>query len=817
VNVDLRLVAPAVFCWLAAGVLIGVPAASFATAALLAVGAASAIGFTLLSSPPARRATVLGVVAVSLAAAAVAASAVAVIEPIRRPDIVHEVAQSHIHVTATVVIASIPSAAPSLGPLQRSPITGTMTELMRGRERFAVSVPVTLYGVRTTGEGGTTRAPLRPDPLRIGAEVVVTATLAQNPPEADPAARLFATGELHPGAGPPWWSNWASEVRSGFSAAASNLPGDGGDLLPGLAIGDRSAVNDRLDEAMKTSSLSHLTAVSGANCAIIIACVMLLGGLVRLPRGWRIAASLFALCGFVVLVTPEPSVLRAAVMATIVMLSLAGGRPGAGIPALSATVIVLVVSDPWLSRSFGFALSVLATAGLLVLAAPLGRVLGRWMPGGLAGVIAIPVAAQLACQPVLILLNPSIPLYGVPANLLAAPAAPAATVLGLLAALLLPILPGVAEGAMQLAWLPAAWIAAIATASEKLPGGALPWWPGAAGAGALAAVTLLLLAVLLGRASPSPLWRRRGVATLMIVTCLYAGSLMGQGVGRSMAFPADWQIAVCDIGQGDAVVVRDGSHYGLIDVGPDPGLLSGCLDELGIDRLELLVLTHFDLDHVGGIDAVIGRVDAALVGIAEDARDQQLRERLVEGGATLRQAQRGDAGTLGALAWHVLWPAAGTALQTGNDGSVTVAFDGRGIHSLFLGDLGEESQHALQALAPPGRVDVVKVAHHGSGDQSAELYVGLSATAGLISVGDDNGYGHPTARLLDILAGAGTFALRTDIHGMVVLASAENSPPTGAALTVWIEKPGDDWEPDGPYRARPAASAARTSLEREAG
>nr|WP_276512192.1 ComEC/Rec2 family competence protein [Cryobacterium roopkundense] len=579
--------------------------------------------------------------------------------------------------------------------------------------------------------------------------------------------------------------SWANALRSGFSRAASTLPGDGATLLPGLAIGDTSAVTPALDDAMKGSSLSHLTAVSGANCAIVIASIMLLGSVVGLRRRLRIALALGALLGFAVLVTPEPSVLRSAVMASVALVSIGIGRPGRGVATLALSVIILLVSDPWLSRSYGFTLSVLATAGLLVVAGPLAQALARWMPKALALIIAIPLAAQLACQPVLLLLDPAIALYGVPANLLAAPAAPVATLVGLLGCLLLPVLPGVASGLITAAWVPSAWIAAVAKACADLPGNRLPWLEGLPGVILFSCGTLLVFALLLSRrTAPRRRWAAAALALLLAGGASYAGIIAGAGLGRTVAFPHDWQIAACDIGQGDAVVVRESAQIALVDVGPDPALLTTCLGQLGIDRINLLVLTHYDLDHVGGLTAVIGLVDTALVGIPENAQDRALHENLAAGGAEVRQTARGDSGTLGGLAWRTLWPISGsTRMQTGNPGSVTIEFDGGGTRSIFLGDLGEEAQNALLRASPPGRVDVVKVAHHGSADQSDALYETLAARLGLVSVGADNSYGHPTQRLLDTLGRVGTQIERTDLEGLVVV-----SRTADGALSVWSER-----------------------------
>jgi competence protein ComEC len=795
---DLRLVLPAAAAWLAGGVCVGIPGSvpgrdpareslpqwTILVAGGLWVGAALLIAAAVVDRRSRRR-SVWASVGVSLAAAALVASVVLATSPARYPAEARAAVSRHANVSAIITVLSLPVETASPGGFGapggeggRMRFRGALTELTEGMHSARVSVPVLVFAV-SSGRGAAG--------VEIGSSIRLEGTLRAADPGDAAAALFFGQGRAESVTAPPWWLDWANELRTRFAGAASGLPGDGGDLLPGLAIGDTRQVSADLDIAMKTSSLSHLTAVSGANCAVVIAGVMLLGGFLRLRRWARIGLSLLTLLGFVVLVTPEPSVLRAALMATILMLAIGSGRPGRGVPLLALVVIVLLVADPWLARSYGFALSVLATAGLLVLAGPLTRVLGRWLPTGLAAVIAIPLAAQLACQPVLVLLSPTLPLYGVPANLLAGPAAPVATVVGLVACLLLPWLPGVAGGVLQLAWLPSAWIAAVARTCAVLPGSRLPWLGGVFGVLVTTVLTVAVVALALRRrGTVRARWPVAAIAVLVLATGAYAGSLIGAGLGRAVAFPAEWQIAACDIGQGDAVVVRDRDLYALVDVGPDPALLAACLDTLGIDRIDLLVLTHYDLDHVGGVAAVIGRVGTALVGIPENAQDEHLHDVLAAGGAEVRTAARGDTGTLGGLRWEILWPVRGSpVMQTGNPGSVTIGFDGRGIRSLFLGDLGEEAQDAILRAAAPAQVDVVKVAHHGSRDQSPELYADLRATVGLISVGIDNGYGHPTDRLLDILAASGTLALRTDRQGMTVVAPA---PGGGGALTVWTEK-----------------------------
>jgi len=712
--VDLRLAVPAATGWIAAGIVVAVPAAAPAAAIAACVVAV----VTLLLRWP-------GILALCGVVVALLCAMVAVGEPSR-------------------------------------------THLEPGRFVEAQLV-VTGAGEGTIGGApvhivGTVDAP-------IGTTVAIagtpTATAA-----GERTAYLFFVSRWQMVDRAPWYLDWATGLRAGFVDVVHTLPGDGADLLPGLAIGDTSAVSDQLDAAMKATSLSHLTAVSGSNCAIVVGLVVLLGQWLGLSRTARVGAAIVVLAAFVVLVTPEPSVMRAAVMATIVLIALASGRPVRGVPVLGLAVIVLLAGDPWLARDYGFALSVLATGGLLLLARPLATVLGRWMPLPIAAVIAVPLAAQLLCQPVLILLQPSLPTYGVVANVLAEPAAPAATIIGLLACVAAPIAPWLGTILAAIAWLPASWIAAVAIFFAGLPLGSIPWTEGAVGVVLLSVVTVLGIAGLRFRAA-----RVLAAAAAVVIVGVAAGTWLGARVDR----PGDWQYAMCDVGQGDATLVRSAELIALIDTGPEPEALRACLADLGVGHIDLLVLTHYDLDHVGGTDAVLGIVDDVLVGPSDGADDDRLVSDLQRHGAAVTVASRGMSGVLGQLRWSVLWPR-GDAPERGNPASVTVLVE-PGVDcacpsALFLGDLGEEAQARLLAAGLPP-VDLVKVAHHGSADQSPRLYGVIRASIGLIGVGADNTYGHPTDSLLSALADVGTAAFRTDLDGLILVSPGP---------TVWTER-----------------------------
>ncbi|GAA1812058.1 ComEC/Rec2 family competence protein [Agromyces neolithicus] len=776
---DLRLAIPAVAAWAGAWLVVAAPDAGIATwPAVMGVWASALAVLVMLVVLRVRAAHVAmrwcAAVLVALAATGVVATSAGAALDARDRSPLAEAASSGSTVSVVVELTGAPQAM--------------SVPWFDGSDAGAADLPqrvegrvIAVDGARVGAVPITVTVDLAPSRLQLGTTLSFEANAARLPAAEASAFRLRVADDVHDAA-PPFWLAWSGALRAGFGDAAASLGGDGGALVPGLAIGDTSAVGAPLDDAMKASSLSHLTAVSGANCAIVTAAAFALAAAAGLGRGTRVGVALVALVGFIVLVTPESSVVRAGAMAVVVLIALASGRPHGGVSALAVAVIALLCVDPWYARDYGFALSVCATAGLLLLAGPLAKAMARVMPTPLAIVLGVPLAAQLACQPVLILLDPALSLYGVPANLLAAPAAPVGTIAGLVGCLLLPLLPSVGFAFLQIAWVPASWIALVAHAAAALPFGRLPWIPDAAGAALLVACTALALWLVLDR-TPRPRIRAAAIAVLLIAVALPVGiSLGAPTLGRALR-PGSWTIAACDIGQGDAVLLRSGGATALIDTGPDPAALRRCLDFLAVDHIDLLVLTHWDADHAGGTSAVVGRVDTVVHGPLDDERSSRARDPLVAGGARAVEVTAGDRGLLGDARWRVLWPKPGA--PPGNDASVVLDVETPDYRGIFLGDLGEGAQRRLLAAAPIGAVDVVKVAHHGSADQSEELYAQLQAPVGIIGVGAENGYGHPTDRLLDLLARTGTAAVRTDRTGTALLTAADDG------FTLWTERADD--------------------------
>ncbi|MFV8189494.1 ComEC/Rec2 family competence protein [Streptomyces sp. AF1B] len=590
--------------------------------------------------------------------------------------------------------------------------------------------------------------------------------------------------------GPSGVQRFAGRLRAGLREATDGLPGDARALLPGLVVGDTSRITPELDEAFKETDLTHLLAVSGSNLTIILA--LLLGppgtaqraerrGLApRLGIPLRTTAVLGGALtlGFVVVCRPDPSVLRAAACGSVVMLALATGRRRSLIPALAAAVLLLVLYDPWLSRRYGFLLSVLATGALLTLAPRWSEALRRRrVPPRLAEGLAAAAAAQVLCAPVVAVLSARVSLVAVPCNLLAEVAVAPATVLGFAALATAPVLMPAAKALAWCASWPASWIADIARTGAALPGGGVDWPGSWSGAALLALATAAVL--LVGRRLLRHPWLCAACGALLVLVVVQPPPLTRVITGWP---PPGWRFAVCDVGQGDATVLAAGDGSGVVvDAGPDPTLVDHCLRTLGITRIPLVVLTHFHADHVAGLPGVLrGRSVGAIETTSfEEPADQvaSVRREAAARHIPLTVATAGEERRTGSLSWRVLWPPPRPAPDPDgpNDASVALLVRTAGLRLLLLGDLEPPAQQAL--LRSPqgallGGVDVLKVAHHGSAYQDPELIRRVAPRLALISCGEHNLYGHPAPSTVAALRAEGAVVLRTDQDGALAVAGA---------------------------------------------
>jgi competence protein ComEC len=573
-----------------------------------------------------------------------------------------------------------------------------------------------------------------------------------------------------------------TQVRQAFMQNLRGVSADSTGLVAGLAIGDVSQISTKLQEDMKLVSLAHLTAVSGANCAIVLAMFYLIARRMGGGRWTRLSVGLSALIAYVLLVGPQPSVLRAAVMASAVLIGITLGRKTAPLSALAASVIILLVADPWLAVDFGFALSVAATAGLLLLTRPIAERLERYFPKWLAIALSVSIAAQIFCLPILLQLQQGLATYSLPANLLAAPLVAPITVLGILGCIFAWCFPPITWFCTYLAsaagWLITKIVEGFVNSDNVTIG-----WPVGISGGLIASCVIVGFLLWL-KAEPTIL-RNLGILSLAAIAALSAGFISFNLVTRAQWPINDWSVVACDVGQGDSLVVRSQGKVAVIDVGREGRLVDECLQRLKIRKIDLLVLTHFDMDHIGGLSGAIGgrEVDLAMVSPFKDERwgATGTNRQLAEAGIRTFSAERGMTGKLGEIQWQVLWPNRfATGAEDSNDASIIMLWQSKAFNLLTMADSGEKSQMRIAAdkswWSKPTIHSlplVLKVSHHGSSDQYGELIEELKPDLSLISAGRNNSYGHPTKRTLTLLAATGSAIYRTDELGSIAVASRE--------------------------------------------
>ena len=585
-------------------------------------------------------------------------------------------------------------------------------------------------------------------------------------PGDDVAAVLSARGPPAVRSGPSWLQAAAGRLRQGMRDAASVLPSDERGLLPGLVEGDTSQLDPKLQDDFRATGLTHMVAVSGTNVAVVLAAALVVCGWLRIGLRWRPPVALLTLMAFVVLARPSPSVLRAAVMGFIALVALATGSRRQAMPALCGAVLALVLLSPELASQPGFALSTLATAGLLVIAPVWKRRLCQWLPEWLAEALAVPAAAQVACTPVVVAISGNLGLLAVPANLLAVPAVAPATVLGVVAALVAPLSLPVAQGVAWLAYLPVAWLVRVAHTGARQPGAGLALvdgWPGAL----LAVAVLGVLAVVLR----SRVLRRAAAAG--VAGCLVA--LLAVVVWRPPWPPPGWVLASCDVGQGDGFVVPLSDHQALvIDNGPDPEKADRCLQRLHVTKVPLLILTHLHADHVEGVPGLLRGRQVGQVEIGPLDEPAVERQRLMGWLGARRipwvRATTGEVRTSGDVSWEVLdaTPRHGTDSDP-NNSSIVIRLVTHGVSVLFSGDLEGDAQRQVRERGVDLHADVLKVPHHGSRKQDPAFLDAVHAKVALTPVGAGNPYGHPSPDTLRRIEGDGARVYRSDKDGDVAV------------------------------------------------
>ena len=601
-------------------------------------------------------------------------------------------------------------------------------------------------------------------------------------------ARVLAASDLRPLAhrrGGLGGAVDAIRLRSEAALERGTAPSSAA-LLRGFVLGQDDRIDDATRERFKRSGLAHLLAVSGQNVVLLAILTIAICALLGASLRTRLVVVLALIALYVPLTGAGASIQRAGVMGAAGIVAALASRPASRWYALVLAAGATLALNPRAEGDIGWQLSFAAVLGILLFCAPMARLLAGPAPGltrcALADAAALTISATLATAPLISFHFETLSLVALPANLLALPAEAPVMWLGMLAAAAgqipwVPVEPLTGLAGLLAAYIDqvAAWTAGPSWAQVEL---------GVAGLVALGAVYLTLG---LGLACALRWTRRRiglrplaaagrpGIAIRRWIPLGLAvaavGVIVAIGLIRAKSFPAvgdGLRIDVIDVGQGDAILLRaPRSPPILVDSGPPDADVAGDLDDLGVEALAALLVTHPDLDHVGGATDLLAQVPVADLLYAR--LDRSTRASARAEGIGLDRVAAGAVVRAGSLRLDVLWPPrdrlhAGPPAEP-NELSLVVLARWRGFRMLLTGDAEAEA-----VPVDPGNIDVLKVAHHGSDDTGLEaLLARVDPELAVVSVGADNTYGHPTPGTLAAFEAAGVPVLRTDTAGTIEL------------------------------------------------
>ncbi|HUG86916.1 MAG TPA: ComEC/Rec2 family competence protein, partial [Euzebya sp.] len=590
------------------------------------------------------------------------------------------------------------------------------------------------------------------------------------------AAHYFATRgvvvdlravDVHLRAPPPAWQAATTWLRQRVADAAHGRLGPAqASLLTGLVTGDVRGQPDGVGEAVTASGLSHLVAVSGSNVAVVVAGVMaaaLLSGLGRRAGWWM---CLPVVWWFVVLVRLEPSVVRAAVMATLVLAAMLIGRVRSTPSLLCVTGLLALLIDPLLVLRPGFVLSMGATAGVLLLTPPFERRLHRhtFLPSSVRVVLAATCGAQLAVAPLLWVIGGTVHPASVPANLIAVPAASVASLIGGLVTVVATVAPEAAAGLALLAG-PALAVVLWSATTFASP----------AGQQAAEVAVGVLGALIVVRAWPRLPVRLRLAAPAvgLVLGIVLVGPPTGGGDGAHPPAPV---LMMLDVGQGDALLLGDPqAGWLLVDGGPDPDRLRAALQDHGVGSLVAVVASHPHADHTDGLVGVLQAMDVGALVLGPRGPEAAHLVAAAEGaGVPVLAVAAGHQWSHGGMQLSVLSPPPTGLGSEPNDNSLILRVDvsaGRSV--LLTGDAEALAQGLLEGEERLD-VDVLKVPHHGGDTNASGFLAATTPQQALISVGAGNTFGHPHPDVLAQLADLdGVPVLRTDVDGTVEVPLAD--------------------------------------------
>jgi competence protein ComEC len=591
---------------------------------------------------------------------------------------------------------------------------------------------------------------------------------------------LFAE-RITPGEGWVGLSGRVARVRDAVEGRLEGLYPRTWGVVHALVLARKDGLDPEIREAFAVAGLAHLLAISGFHVGVVAG--MLFGVLRMLGasgRGAAVAASV-GVWAYVACIGVPDAAGRAAALVSFAAWARVRGYPPHRGGALATALLAMMVVDPGAIARVGLQLSFAGAAGLAVAAGPLERALGRGrgrrVPRPARSALAAGVAATVFTLPLVVWHFERLSLVGIPATLVAGPMV-AVAIPGIFASLVLgTVIPGAGSflaGGVEWTLEAMLWLvrglAALPFAAAWVP---RTWVP-------VGALTVIVTLLGLRRWKP----RMRGRARLIVATGGLAGGLAVWPVLAGTAARGTVEIVVLDVGQGDAIAIRSPrGRWVLIDAGPaadgfDAGerVVLPYLRRRGVSGLEAMILTHPDLDHIGGASAVLEGLEVRAVfdpGVpSSGATYLAVLESVEREEAPWLPLRAGRTLELDGVALRVLHPPGASDVEawSSNDRSVVLLLRFGDFTALLTGDAEAEAEARLVRDEGSGPVDVLKVGHHGSSTSTTPTFLErVAPEAAVISAGRRNRYGHPAPEVMARLEAMGVRIYRTDRDGTLTI------------------------------------------------
>lgn len=550
----------------------------------------------------------------------------------------------------------------------------------------------------------------------------------------------------------------------------NNLPRDLSSLLMGIILGLKGDISAQTLQMFSDAGIIHVLAVSGLNVALIYGFIDKVLALIGAGRILTLIAGIISVIFYTIMAGASPSIVRAAIMVSVLMLGKAIGRDTDSLNSLCLAALILLLINPMNLFNLSFQLSFSAALGIILFYNRFNFWLES-LPKFISSSLAVILAAQVLVWPFVGYYFHKISIIGFVSNLILVPLVSIVLILGLVGGMAGLVLPWTGSIIIKLAGILLLIVEKLVYVSSALPGATLviPAIPG------IFFVIYFALLAFLFYIFPSYKDGRYGyiIAGLLIVALFL--TLMPKN--------ADLEVTFIDVGQGDAILIktRKGKTV-LIDGGGTPGYYSDDFDigrdvvkpflySKGTTKINVAVFSHFDDDHAQGLLSILKdmKVDTVIYGQKSDSEIYKEMLSITENkGIKTLQLWSKDSFEVDGVSFEVLNPQQDRPSADENDGSLVLKMNFKNLTFLFTGDLGISGEIEMMKSHPDIMADVLKIAHHGSkGSTSQEFLSRVNPSFAVISVGQNNTFGHPSLEVIKRLEQRGIKTYRTDLDGAV--------------------------------------------------